>query len=512
MTTPPRSGPGDCGHLFGVGVGPGDPELMTIKARRIVESCAVVAHFAAKGRPGNAWTIVEPLIADHQTVLRLEYPVTTQRIDRSEYEERLGELYDAAAGAIADELDQGQDVAVVCEGDPFFYGSYMYLHHRLSSRYATTVVPGVTSVSAATAVAGLPLVSLNESLTVLPGVLPPEELKEALTGVDAAVVMKVGRHLDAVREALEAVDMAEHAVYVERASCRAGARPPAARVRGGRGPVLLARAHPGLGGGPPAQGAAVTGRLSIVGLGPGRADWCTPAVLERLERATDLVGYAPYLALIAVPTQGRRHPSGNRVEAHRACQALDLADAGGDVVVVSSGDPGVFGMASAVLEQLDACPERWREVEVEVLPGITAALALASRVGAPLGHDYCVVSLSDVLKPWAVIERRLDAAAAADFVIAIYNPRSRHRPHAARGRARDRWSPPRRQHSRRRRAQRGAGGRAGRRHRPRAPRSHGGRHEHRRRRRLVRHARTLDRGRSASVYTPRSVDREGASA
>jgi precorrin-2 C20-methyltransferase/precorrin-3B C17-methyltransferase len=116
------------------------------------------------------------------------------------------------------------------------------------------------------------------------------------------------------------------------------------------------------------------------------------------------------------------------VEANRAQLALDLGAEGGDVVVVSSGDPGVFAMASAVLEQLELHPERWRDVEVEVQPGVTACLAAASRVGAPLGHDFCVISLSDVRKPWPVIEQRLDAAAAADFVIALYNTRSRHRP------------------------------------------------------------------------------------
>lgn len=169
-------------------------------------------------------------------------------------------------------------------------------------------------------------------------------------------------------------------------------------------------------------------RLTVVGLGPGRADWCTPAVTARLAEATDLVGYAPYLAMVDPAHPARRHLSDNRVEADRACQALDLAAAGGDVVVVSSGDPGVFAMASAVLEQLDVHPDRWRDVEVDIQPGITAAQAVASRVGAPLGHDFCMISLSDVLKPWQVIERRLDAAAAADFVIAIYNPRSKHRP------------------------------------------------------------------------------------
>jgi precorrin-2 C20-methyltransferase/precorrin-3B C17-methyltransferase len=172
----------------------------------------------------------------------------------------------------------------------------------------------------------------------------------------------------------------------------------------------------------------VTGRVTVVGLGPGRADWCLPAVAERLGTATDLVGYGPYLDLVRVATTAARHPSDNRVEADRARHALALAAAGRDVVVVSSGDPGVFAMASAVMEVLDEEPDRHAGVDVEVLPGITAALALASRVGAPLGHDFCVISLSDVLKPWAVVEARLRAAAGADFVIALYNPASRHRP------------------------------------------------------------------------------------
>lgn len=174
----------------------------------------------------------------------------------------------------------------------------------------------------------------------------------------------------------------------------------------------------------------MSGRITVVGIGPGRADWCTPAVAECIANATELVGYQPYLAMVgAESSSARRHASDNRVEADRACHALDLAEAGGEVVVVSSGDPGVFAMASAVMEQMADHPQRWLSVEVSVLPGITAAQALASRVGAPIGHDFCVISLSDVLKPWSVIEQRLLAVAEADFVIALYNPRSRHRPH-----------------------------------------------------------------------------------
>ena len=174
----------------------------------------------------------------------------------------------------------------------------------------------------------------------------------------------------------------------------------------------------------------MSGRVTVVGIGPGRTDWCTPAVAECIAAATDLVGYEPYLAMVDTgSTSANRHASDNRVEADRARHALDLAEAGGNVVVVSSGDPGVFAMASAVMEQLAEHPQNWLTVDVSVLPGITAAHALASRVGAPIGHDFCVISLSDVLKPWEVIEQRLLAAAGADFVIALYNPRSRHRPH-----------------------------------------------------------------------------------
>jgi precorrin-2/cobalt-factor-2 C20-methyltransferase len=207
------------GHLYGVGVGPGDPELMTLKAHRTIGACPVVAHFAARGRAGNAWTIVEPLMTAAQTVVRLEYPVTTEAVEPDHYETLIGDFYDRSADAIAAHLDTGADVAVVCEGDPFFYGSYMYVHQRLAHRYATTVIPGVTSFSAATAAAGVPLVSMNEVLTILPGVLPPEQLKDALANIDAAVVMKVGRHLADVRAAVDSVGRADQGLYVERASC-----------------------------------------------------------------------------------------------------------------------------------------------------------------------------------------------------------------------------------------------------------------------------------------------------
>jgi cobalt-precorrin 5A hydrolase/precorrin-3B C17-methyltransferase len=173
------------------------------------------------------------------------------------------------------------------------------------------------------------------------------------------------------------------------------------------------------------------GRLAVVGLGPGDAAWRTPEASARLAEATDLVGYGPYLRQVGTIAEHQTaHSFPNRQEAARAVFALDLAAAGRDVVIVSSGDPGIFAMASAVVEELhqENGSDRWAGVTVTVVPGVTAATAAAARIGAPLGHDLCLISLSDVLKPWPVIERRIAAAAAADFVIALYNPLSRHRP------------------------------------------------------------------------------------
>jgi len=171
----------------------------------------------------------------------------------------------------------------------------------------------------------------------------------------------------------------------------------------------------------------MTGSLTIAGLGPGSEALITPEVSAALGSATDIVGYAPYVARVA-PRDGLTvHASDNREEIGRATDALRLASEGRHVVVVSSGDPGVFAMASAVFEALEASPQ-WQDLSIRVLPGVTAMLAAAARIGAPLGHDFCAINLSDNLKPWSTIERRLRLATEADFAIAIYNPRSASRP------------------------------------------------------------------------------------
>jgi precorrin-3B C17-methyltransferase len=171
----------------------------------------------------------------------------------------------------------------------------------------------------------------------------------------------------------------------------------------------------------------MTGTLTIAGLGPGSDALVTPEVSAALAAATDILGYAPYVARVSPRPGLSLHPSDNREELQRAGDALRLAAEGGQVVVVSSGDPGVFAMAAAVFEALEQAPQ-WRDLPIRVMPGITAMLAAAARAGAPLGHDFCAINLSDNLKPWATIETRLRLAAEADFAIAMYNPRSASRP------------------------------------------------------------------------------------
>jgi len=172
----------------------------------------------------------------------------------------------------------------------------------------------------------------------------------------------------------------------------------------------------------------MTGWVAVAGLGPGAEELVTPEVTEALRQASDLVGYAPYVARVPDRPGLTRHGSDNRVELERAAHALEMAAAGKQVVIASSGDPGVFAMASALFETLEAGPETWRAIDIRILPGITAMLAASARAGAPLGHDFCAINLSDNLKPWALIERRLRLAAQADFAMAFYNPRSKARP------------------------------------------------------------------------------------
>src|ERR1700733_900161 len=170
------------------------------------------------------------------------------------------------------------------------------------------------------------------------------------------------------------------------------------------------------------------GKITVVGLGPGSVSQLTPEASDALQAADVVYGYGPYLDRVPVREGQRREASDNGEEIDRASRALAEAAKGADVAVVSGGDPGVFAMAAAICEALERGPSSWRDLDLAIVPGITSMLAVAARVGAPLGHDFCALSLSNNLKPWAVVEQRLCAAASAGFAIALYNPISRSRP------------------------------------------------------------------------------------
>jgi precorrin-2 C20-methyltransferase / precorrin-3B C17-methyltransferase len=422
------------GVLYGVGLGPGDPELVTVKAARVIAAADVVAYHCARHGNSIARGIAEPYLRPGQVEERLVYPVTTETTDHpGGYAGAIADFYAASAARLAAHLDAGRDVVLLAEGDPLFFSSYMHMHKRLADRYETRIVPGVTSVSAASAAIGTPLVEGHEVLTVLPGTLPPDVLAERLRGTDAAAIMKVSRHFAEIQNALKHAGRLDGAHYVERASGAAQRTAAAGDVDPDSVPYMSLVLVPGAVASNPArehehEGAIpeqTVGRVDVVGLGPAGRDWLTPQAQAVLAAADDIVGYGPYVDRVPPNPRQQRHASDNRVESERAEFALDLALRGRCVAVVSSGDPGVFAMASAVVEA--ATDERYAGVEVAVVPGLTAAQVVASQVGAPLGHDYATISLSDRLKPWDVVAARLDAAARADLVIAIYNPASKTR-------------------------------------------------------------------------------------
>ncbi|MCZ7415268.1 precorrin-2 C(20)-methyltransferase [Streptomyces sp. WMMC897] len=417
------------GRLYGVGLGPGDPELMTMRAARAIAEADVVAYHSARHGRSIARSIAAEHIRPDHVEEALVYPVTTETTDHpGGYRGALDEFYEEAAARLAAHLDAGRTVAVLAEGDPLFYGSYMHMHKRLADRYPTEVIPGVTSVSAAAARLGTPLAEAEEVLTILPGTLPEEELTARLAGTDSAVVMKLGRTYPAVRRALDHSGRLPEARYVERATMSGERTAPLAEADADSVPYFSLAVVPSRIGNPrpPArpEGGEV-GEVVVVGTGPAGPLWLTPETRGALAAATDLVGYTTYLDRVPTRPGQCRHGSDNKVEAERAEFALDLARRGHRVAVVSGGDPGVFAMATAVLEA--AAQEEYADIPVRVLPGVTAANAAAARAGAPLGHDYAAISLSDRLKPWDVIAERLHAAASADLVLALYNPGSRSR-------------------------------------------------------------------------------------
>ncbi len=234
------------GRLYGLGVGPGDPELITLKALRLLKAAPVVAYHAAKGKKGNALAIVETYLSPQQLLVPLIYPVTTEKLPaHMDYERIVSDFYGEIAATLAAHLEAGRDVAVIAEGDPFFYGSFMYIHDRLAQIYETQVVPGVCSVLGAAAVLGAPLAYRNQTLTVLSGVMEADELKRRLAVTEAAAIMKLGQNLGKVRGVLTELGLMQRALYVERATMQNQRIVPLAEVNGGDCPYFSIILVPG---------------------------------------------------------------------------------------------------------------------------------------------------------------------------------------------------------------------------------------------------------------------------
>ena len=428
------------GTFYGVGLGPGDPELITLKAARVIGTADVIAYHAGVNKQSYARGIAADLIRDGVIEEELRYPITTGSTDHpGGYAGALADFYEQSAARLAAHLEAGRTVALLAEGDPLFYGSYMYMHDRLGTRFPTEVIPGLPAFAAATAATASPLVRQTDVLTVLPGTLPEAELARRLADTDGAIIMKLGRTFPAVRRALAAAGRLDHALYIERASHPRQRWMPVTEVDETTVPYLsLIVVNGDSRNGrrsrtpdeqPPAVASETTcdaAELLIIGLGPGPDRWLTPEVSAALREVEHVVGYGPYVARVPQREGLQRHASGNTVEVDRARLALELARRGERVAVVSGGDAGVFGMAAAVFEA--AADERFARVPIRVLPGVSAVQAVAARAGAPIGADFAVISLSDRLKPWSVIENRLRAVAEADLVLAVYNPASRSRP------------------------------------------------------------------------------------
>jgi precorrin-2/cobalt-factor-2 C20-methyltransferase len=211
------------GTLYGVGLGPGDPDLMTLKAHRLISTADVIAYPTLAGAASFARSIAEDIIPARAHEIVMDIPMSVER-------EPAQQAYDTGAAAIREKLNNGQNVVVLCEGDPFFYGSFMYLFARLSADFQTEIVPGVTSMTACAAVQGLPLAARNEVLTVLPGPLDPKDLRARILEADSVVIMKIGRHLAKVRRVIEDLDLSHQAFYTERATLAAEHAVPLAKA------------------------------------------------------------------------------------------------------------------------------------------------------------------------------------------------------------------------------------------------------------------------------------------
>lgn len=414
------------GRFWAVGVGPGDPELLTLKAVRLVREAHVVYHAGPVADQGRALAIVRSHLRSEQDV---------RSLNLGEMEEVATNTYQPGVQQIAAECHRGRNVVFITEGDPTVYSTasrVWQLLGDLAPDISIEVIPGVSSVTAAAARVGWPLAQKDETLIVVPARYHIDRLRHLLEEFSTVVLLKPGRALPQIIEDLKELGPGREAVYLEELGMErefitrdlastAGRQDYFALVLVRR--TAEAAASTSRRSIPPFAGGS-SGKVWVVGLGPGDIRLLTGQAREALHAAEVVVGYDGYLRLLEpLGLPAEVHGSSLGAEAKRAALALDLARRGRRVTLVSSGDAGVYGMASLLLESAGTTPD----VEIEIVPGITAVTAAAALLGAPLGHDFACISLSDLLTPWEIIESRLDAAGRGDFVVALYNPVSQRR-------------------------------------------------------------------------------------
>jgi precorrin-2 C(20)-methyltransferase len=427
-------------HFWAVGVGPGDPGLLTFRAAEVIACAQVIYHAGPEERQGRAWEIIRARVRPEQEIKRL---LTTSMSAASAAEDwRIP--YRQGVEQIAADCRRGLEVAFVSEGDPTLYSTAAYVWQLLAEldpEIPITIIPGVTSITAAAARVRWPLAQKNEMLRILPATQVSVELASENAHL---CLLKAGAISPSLVNALQGPECAWEAAYVENVGTEHEWITHDLAQAFGRNSyfslVLLRRiersrptsfnrepaasAGNSLAAGSRLNDSPTRGKVWVVGIGPGDPDLLTRQALRILQNASDFVGYSAYLKLLEdLGCHARLYPLPLGAEAERARLALDLARQGRQVALISSGDAGVYGMASVLLETAAETPE----IEIEVIPGITAATAAAALLGAPLGHDFVCLSLSDLLTPWPMIERRLEAAARGDFVIALYNPASQRR-------------------------------------------------------------------------------------
>jgi cobalt-factor III methyltransferase len=409
--------------FYVVGVGTGNPQLLTVQAVEILRKARAIYHAGPGERQGRAWEIIRELVWPDQEIRRLLSEPMSTVARAADWRQP----YRPGVEQIAADCRRGLEVAFVTEGDPSLYSTALpvcQLLQEIAPDLAITIVPGISSMSAAAARAHWPLAHKGETLRIIPAAHHAAELASLMEADSSLCLLKAGPALPQIIDVLNSQPDSWDALYVENLGSENEWTTRELNQALGRDAyfsLVLLRRRALVGNALP---GAVSGKVCIVGLGPGDPDLLTPQALRALRSATDIVGYAGYLELIRpLECRGACHALALGAETERARLALDLARQGRQVALVSSGDAGVYGMASLLLETAGDA----RAVDVEVIPGVTAATAAAALLGAPLGHDFVCISLSDLLTPWALIERRLQAAGQGDFVVVLYNPASQQR-------------------------------------------------------------------------------------